>query len=162
RNVVIATVLCTSFLGSAEAGFPLSLNRPQMNDTWMSTFLGTSADAVAGAFRGYLVKALPPVLFEESPNWGHQATVLNRIDLKGSGSKLHFEKVYTLKNHGEWRKIQVRAPSIPDTLIFDIRNVQRPESGRLTFDVFMSLDTQIEYEQQNWANGLKLYSGSAT
>jgi hypothetical protein len=85
-----------------------------------------------------------------------------RIDLKGSGSKLHFEKVYTLKNHGEWRKIQVRAPNIPDTLIFDIRNIQRPESGRLTFDVFMSLDTHIEYEQQNWANGLRLYSGSAT
>src|SRR5262249_20742493 len=78
------------------------------------------------------------------------------------GSKLHFEKEYALKNHGDWRKIQVHAPNIADNLVFDIRNVQQPESGKLAFDIIMSLDTEIQYEQQTWANALRLYSGSAT
>ena len=146
---------------AAFAGFPLSFNKPQVNDTIVSTFLGTSGDALAGAFRGFLVKNMPSPLYEDAPNWGHQANVLKRIDLKGRGTKLHFEKSYSLKNHGTWRKIQVHAANPADTLVFDIRNIQRPESGRLTFDVFMAIDSRIEYEQQEWANGLRLYSGSA-
>jgi hypothetical protein len=147
---------------AATAG-PLSFDKSQVNDAVWSAILGTSADAVAGAFRGYLVKTLPVVLYEDSPNWGHQANVLKRIDLKkGSGSHLRFEKEYALKNHGVWRKVQVRAPDLADTLVVDLRHVTRPDSGRLTFDVFLSIDTLIEYEQQTWANGLRLYSGSAT
>jgi len=161
RNLVVAAI-CAVAPASALAGFPTSLNKPQTSEALLSTFLGTSTDAVAGAFRGYLAKNLPPILYEDAPNWGHQANVLKRIDLRGKGSMLHFEKIYTLKNHGEWRKIQMRAPNLADNLVFDIRNLQRPESGKLAFDIFMSMDTEIEYEQQNWANGLRLYSGSAT
>ena len=40
----------------------------------------------------------------------------------------------------------------------DVRN---PEAGRFTFTVFLSFDARVEYEQQNWASGVRLYSGSA-
>src|SRR5262249_16095279 len=42
----------------------------------------------------------------------------------------------------------------------DISNVQHPEPGTTTFDVFAALDTRVFYEQQNWLAGARLYSGS--
>jgi hypothetical protein len=141
---------------------PPNVSKAQAANAALSALLGTSTDAVAGAFRGFLAKNLPPLLYEDSPNWGHQANVLTRVDLKGPLLKLHTEKVYTLKNHGTWRKVQVHAPNLTDTLVFDIRNLAQPEPGKLTFEVFLSFDVRIDYEQQDWANGVRLYAGSAT
>jgi hypothetical protein len=38
--------------------------------------------------------------------------------------------------------------------------LQQPEPGRITFDVFMAFNAHLEYEQQNWRNGARMWSGS--
>jgi hypothetical protein len=69
--------------------------------------------------------------------------------------------MYKRKNDGKWRHIRVNALAPAETLILDIRDVQSPEAGRFTFTVFLALDVRVEYEQQNWESGIRLYSGSS-
>src|SRR5262249_15518225 len=45
------------------------------------------------------------------------------------------------------------------TLRLAVGNLQRPEPGRLTFDVFVAFDANILFEQQVWDAGVRLYSG---
>lgn len=42
----------------------------------------------------------------------------------------------------------------------NVQNVRQVEPGRSTFDVILVLPAEVEYEQQNWERGVKLYSGS--
>ena len=92
---------------------------------------GGSTDAVAGAIRGYLVRSLPNPLYEVWPGWG--AT-------KNRGGKA--------QKNGRWKHIRVTVLTPADTLVFDLRNLQNPEPGRVTFTVFLSFDVRGEYEMQ--------------
>lgn len=122
---------------------------------------GGSTDALAGAIRGYLVRSLPDPLYEARHGWGHTAPVARGLKWKGQGLHVHPEVIHLEKNDGQWRHIRVTAENPGDTLVFDIRDLQQPEPGRVTFTVFLSFDAQVVYEQQNWESGLRLYSGSA-
>src|SRR5262249_22099233 len=104
---------------------------------------------------------LPPTLYEASPGWGQMRLVARGVKWKGKGVHVHPEVTYSHKNDGTWRKIRVTAENLPDTLILDIRDVRQPEPGRITFDVFLSFDARLDYEQQNWDAGVRLYSGGA-
>jgi hypothetical protein len=115
---------------------------------------------MASALRQLLVDALPDPLFEASPGWGGTRTVANGIKWRGQGIHVHPEIEKTPRNDGVWRKVRVRANNLRDTLVFDIRDPQNPEKGRTTFTVFLSFDARVEYEQQNWDKGVRLYSGS--
>lgn len=121
---------------------------------------GNSPDALAGSLRGYLVDNLPPVLFEDSKNWGH-TTRVRKVHWKGSGLRVRPEVIEVEKNDGTWRKIRANADNLPNSLIVDLRNFQQPEAGPMTFDVFLAFDLKVHYDQQNWERGLRLYSGSA-
>src|SRR5882724_6790430 len=61
-----------------------------------------STDALAGALRGYLVKNVPPVLYEDNPGWGQTKPVANGV--KWSGIHPHLQ--YAAKNDGDWRKLR--------------------------------------------------------
>ena len=98
-----------------------------------------STDALAGAIRGYLVRSLPNPIYETWPGWG--AT-------KKRGGKP--------KNNGRWKHIRVTVLTPADTLVFDLRNLQNPEPGRVTFTVFLSFDVRGEYEMQRWESGIRL------
>src|SRR5262249_41261860 len=63
-------------------------------------------------------------------------------------------------NHGAWRKLRVTAINPDKTLTLNVRNVQQPEPGRTTFDLGCDFDAQIDFEQQLWERGVRLYSGS--
>jgi hypothetical protein len=118
-------------------------------------------DMLAGALRGYLVHNLPATLYEASPGWGHTAPAPNGLRWTGKALPIHPHIQYADKNDGDWRKVRVTGNHIADTLILDIRNVQQPEFGRVTFDVILSTDCQVDYEHQKWDAGIRLYSGSA-
>ena len=73
---------------------------------------------------------------------------------------MHLEKVQKTKKDGDWRKIRLTADNLPDTLVFDLRNLQAPEAGKLTFTVFISLDARAVYDHQKWDEGLKLWDST--
>jgi hypothetical protein len=121
----------------------------------------SNPDVLAGALRGYLVHNLPPTLYEASPGWGHTTPVANGLHWTGKHVPLHPHLQYSDKHDGDWRKVRITTDNLADNLLLDLRNVQRPEPGRVTFDVFVSLDTRVDYEHQKWESGVRLYSGGA-
>jgi hypothetical protein len=120
-----------------------------------------STDALAGNFRAALVKSLPSPLFEGDKTWGRTKEVTT-IHWSGKGLDIHPEKVRKAKQDGDWRKVRVTADNLADTLIFDLRDLQSPESGRMTFTVYVAFDARVFYDHQKWEEGLKLWDSSLT
>src|SRR6266404_197450 len=100
----------------------------------------------ADILRGMLLNNLPSPLVESTPGWGRQIGSL-------VGHKM--------RNQGAWRKVRVSAMNPAQTLTVDVRNLQKAEAGRTTFDLLVGFDAQIDFEQQIWERGLRLYSGKS-
>jgi hypothetical protein len=149
-------VVCLLLPNVATAATPQLRGKPDA----LSLLSGGSVDAVAGALRGYLVQNLSPVLYEASPGWGHTRKVPTGLTWKGKGLHVHPEVRHAERNHGTWRKIRVTADNLADTLVFDIRTVHTLEPGRVAFDVFLSFDVRVDYQEQKWDAGIKLFDGS--
>ena len=120
---------------------------------------GGSVDALAGSLRGFVVKSMPVPLYEDVRHWGMQKP-LSQIKWRGKGVHVHAERVEVLKNDGRWWKVRVTAERLADTLVFDLRDVQQTEPGRMTFTAFLSFDTHVDYDRQTWRTGTRTYSGS--
>jgi hypothetical protein len=140
--------------GSAGAALPLPPPDP------VALLNPNSLDALSGNLRGYLVRSLPDPLYKASPGWGTTKSVARGVVWRGQGLHVHPEVQGSSKNDGTWRKVRVRADDLADTLVLDLRHVQFPEPGRMTFDVFLSFDAHIDYDHQEWERGRKLYDGS--
>jgi hypothetical protein len=111
--------------------------------------------ALSGNLRAFLLKALPEPLFQDETHWDLQKPVR---ETKWHG--LHPETLEVPKNDGHWWKVRVTAPHPADTLILDLRDLQQPEEGRLTFTTFVALDAHVDYDKQTWRHGHRLYAGS--
>jgi hypothetical protein len=142
RTLPGALALLAAVSVTARAG-PPSLGKIDTSGL-LPTLAGGSTDALAGAIRGYLVKSLPDPIYESWHDWGRQ-----RKNLRGK-----------MKNDGRWKHIKVNIVTPADTLVFDIRNLQNPEPGRVTFAVVLSFDAHGEYEVQVWELGIRLRSSS--
>lgn len=132
---------------------------PSLKD--LPLFAGPSVDALAGSLRGHLVRNLPTPLYETTKNWGHTIPVANGVKWHGQGFGVHPEIMHARKNNGVWRKVRVTGENLADTLVLDIRNLALVDAGTMTFKVFLSFDTRVDYEQQNWRSGVRIYAGSA-
>lgn len=130
------------------AGAPVRAAGPMLPKIDASGLLpalaGGSTDALAGAIRGFLVKSMPEPLYEKKQDWGRQ-----QKNFRGK-----------MKNDGHWKNIHVHAVNPADTLVFDIRNLNHTEPGRVTFTVYLSFDVRGEYEHIHWESGIRLRTSS--
>ena len=115
-----------------------------------------AGQAMAAILRPHLVRALPPVLYEARPGWGHQKRAFGGVRWRG----VRPEVWHAEKNDGTWRHIRITAGNPNESLGLHIRDIQHPEPGRTTFTVAMSLLARLDFTQQNWKAGLKLFDGS--
>jgi hypothetical protein len=113
-------------------------------------------DPLAAALKPLLIEALPEVLYEKSTNWGHQETAANGVRWKG----LRPEVVKAPKNDGIWRRVRITTQELPRTLTLSATDFREVDAERQTFKVFLAFQAGVEYEQQNWDLGLRLWSGS--
>jgi hypothetical protein len=118
------------------------------------------AAALAGTLRELLLESLPSPLYEDTSHWGKQKLVAGRTRWRGKGANVHPEVEQVLKNDGRWWKIRVTASRPASTLSLDIRDVQRPEPGRMLFTAVLATDADVELERQTWKQGVRFYSGS--
>jgi hypothetical protein len=160
RTMGLATACLALAPGSALSGPPAGTKHA---DPAAIAHLLTSgsADALAGSLRGYLIHAVPDPLYEASPGWGRKVRVARGVKWTGRDLPLKPEIIKGEKNQGDWRKVRVTTPNLPDNLIVDLRNVRPAEPGRMTFNVFLAFDARVEYEHQKWETGVRLYSASA-
>src|SRR5262249_787380 len=140
-----STVLLVLFCGPAAAAPPAT--EP------------IAADELAKSMRALLVAAMPSPLVEDSHNWGHQKEVMNGITWEKDGVLRKPHKQKKLKNDGVWRHLKIRAVNPTKALVLTGQNVNRPEKGRVTFDVVVTGPARITLEQQVWKSGVRLYSG---
>jgi hypothetical protein len=111
---------------------------------------------LAKTLKPVLIKAIPATLHEKSDNWDHQVMV--PVGLKWNGLRPQITK--SPRNHGEWKRLKITAHDLPRTLdlkIFDVKNI---DAEKQTFKVFLTFEMGVEYEQQNWESGARLWSGS--
>jgi hypothetical protein len=119
----------------------------------LSNSASNNTAALAGSLRELLLRNLPTPLYEASFGWGHTAKV------KGFHLRPHAKQEE--KNDGTWKKVRITAENLPGSLVLELRNVQHSEPGRATFTLFLAFDARVDFEQQKWKAGLRLYSGSA-
>jgi hypothetical protein len=145
---VIALTLTIVSTASADPPNPLSVLTPN------------PLDALSGTLRGIVLRSLPDPLYEASPGWGNMKYVARGIEWHGQGLGVHPEIQRSHKNDGTWQKVRFTADRPADSLILDLRNLQYPEPGRITFDIFVRFDAKVDYTRQEWDRGRKLYDGS--
>jgi hypothetical protein len=118
------------------------------------------AAALAGTLRDLLLASLPSPLYEDTSHWGTQKWVAGRTRWRGKGADIHPEVEQVLKNDGRWWKIRLTSSRPAQTLALDVRDVQRPEPGRMLFTALLATDADVELERQTWKQGVRFYSGS--
>lgn len=104
-----------------------------------------SVRALEASLRSILLKNLPDPIVKSEQNWGKQRPALVRKN--------------EMRNDGTWRKFFVRAPNPQQSLGLGIEDAVFPEPGRATFTAKLGVDCDLQFEQQIWKNGLRLYSG---
>jgi hypothetical protein len=157
--MVFLSALLLGLMASVAAADPPVVKKPTLPSAMDLIKNMQSADALAGTLRGALVRTFPTTLYESSPGWGRTKTVAE-IKWKGQGLNVHPEKIHKDKNDGDWRKVRVTADNLADTLILDLRDVQWPEAGGVTFALFLSFDARVDYTHQRWDKGSKLWDSS--
>jgi hypothetical protein len=110
---------------------------------------------LAGIMRGLSLEKLPNPLYQKEKDWGRTKEIEVPRIRRG---RLRMATV--AKNDGHWRKIRVDAINPRDSLVVDVRNVQRPKPGQMTFELFVAMDVRMDATQEHWENGLKLYGAS--
>jgi hypothetical protein len=120
----------------------------------------SAPDELAGDLRGLLLKHLPNPLYETSRDWGRQADA-RRLQIRGRMRGIDADVVHEPKNDGLWQKLRVDALNPKESLVLDLRNVATKEPGKITFQVFVALDTHFEYQRQRWLSGVKLFDAKA-
>jgi hypothetical protein len=114
---------------------------------------------LAASLRTFLLPHIPNPLYEKRDNWNHTVEAVSRIGWQGQGLETKPKIVKSQKNQGIWKHVVISSPNVVQSLQLSIQNVQQSEPGRTTFDVILLLPADVEYEQQNWERGVKLFSG---
>jgi hypothetical protein len=110
---------------------------------------------LAQILKPILIKSMPAVLYEQKDNWGHQAMI--PVGLKWSGGKPTIQR--SLRNHGVWKQLVITAQELPRTLEVKISDVKKVDAEKQTFKVFFTFQMGVDYDQQTWENGVRLWSG---
>jgi hypothetical protein len=120
----------------------------------------TSSTELAQSLREILLTLMPTPLYEDHKHWGGQKEVTRGLKWKGSGFDFHAEAQRKLKNDGLWWRVTVTVPDAANKLVLQVRDVQKPEPGKMNFTAFIGFDTDVLYERQRWDGGHRLISTS--
>ena len=119
----------------------------------------TEADVLARSLREILLALLPNPLYEDAKHWGLQSE-FERLHWRGKGFNIRPEMVTEMRNDGRWWKTRIYGNDLPRTLSVVVRDLKRPTTERMEFELLLSLETYIETHRQTWWAGTRLYSGS--
>ncbi len=118
----------------------------------------SDAQQLADSLRALLLQALPDPLHEDTKHWGQQKLVSKGIKWRGKGVKIHPEVEKGLKNDGIWWKVRVTADRPAQTMTLEVRDLRQDDTGRMTFTALVGLNSRVDYEKQNWHEGLRFSS----
>ena len=103
-----------------------------------------------------LADALPPVLYEKETDWGRTSMVAHAIHWRG----LRPEIRKTPRNDGTWRKIKITARNPRQNVDIRLYGLKQKSEDKQIFQADLAFLCGVEYDQQNWESGIRLWSGS--
>src|SRR5579872_2147211 len=116
------------------------------------------AEALTKVLHELLKKNLPDPVTKSNHNWGHQKTVTKTVYHR-DGLKFWSEQVEEMKNDGTWQRAAVRIPD-QDKIAVAVTELTHPEEGKMSVTVSAVAErVDLHFEQQIWANGVRLYGG---
>jgi len=119
-----------------------------------------SLKELSATLRTMLVQALPPTLYEDSSNWGNTSPVRDQVKWRRKGLRIRPEVYSHPHNDGAWRKIKLTTRNPAQSLSVELRDWKYPDADHMTFTAALALDAGVDFEQQIWESGVRLYSGS--
>jgi hypothetical protein len=117
----------------------------------------TGLETLGAVLKPVLAGALPPVLYEKQTDWGRQRPTASGLEWHGLRPRL----TKAPRNDGIWRKLRVTAQDPARTFELRLSDLRNVAADRQTFKVFLAFQAGVDYEQQNWERGVRLYSSSA-
>lgn len=111
---------------------------------------------LSALLRPHLVAMVPPVLYDHSRNWGKTRRMPHAIEWHGLRPEVH----KTPRNDGTWQKLRVTPRDLGRTLELKLYDLRRIDAEKQSFKVYLSCMATIDFEQQVWESGVRLYSGS--
>lgn len=111
---------------------------------------------ISQALRELLRTALPDPLYEKRTGEGRTAPTPNGLKWHGLVPKVQ----YADKNDGPRRHLRLTSAAGKEQLNVELRRVLRHEQGRLTFEVHLALPARMEFSEERWKNGVRLYDSS--
>lgn len=120
-----------------------------------------SLEELSSSLRELLRTSLPSTLYEAAPNWGKTSQVPHALHWHGRGLRVRPEIIKTARNDGTWRKIRVTTRDLQRSLELRLSDLQQITPDRMSFRLFLAFEAGVEFEQQIWESGVRLYSGSA-
>jgi hypothetical protein len=118
-----------------------------------------SAAELSRLYRNLILPSLPTPLVEQKFNWDHLELAASGLRWEKKGILYKPEVTQKLQNDGVWRKISVAANNPETTLLVSVKDVKTPEPGKMTFSIDLELPVKIDFVQQFWHSGIRLYSG---
>ena len=110
--------------------------------------------------REQLLQHLPTPLAEQSLNWGKQRPVACGLKWhKGKLGLLKPELQHKLENDGVWRQVRVEIDRPAETLVLVLTPITPIDAERSTFDAYLFCNVRVNFQQQIWESGVRLFSG---
>ena len=106
------------------------------------------------ALKPLMAEALPPVLYEKRDNWGNTTMVAHAIHWRG----LRPEVKKTPRNDGTWKWIKISVRNPKQTADIRMYGLKRINDDKQTFKTDIAFMCTVEYDQQNWESGIRLWS----
>ncbi len=111
---------------------------------------------LAQALKPLLIDALPEVLYEKEDNWGNTRMVTHAI--RWHGLRPEFTK--SPRNDGAWKRIKITARNPKQNVDVRMYGMKRISDEKQSFQTDLAFVCAVDYEQQNWEAGVRLWSGS--
>ncbi|MCI0681057.1 MAG: hypothetical protein L0Y71_03045 [Gemmataceae bacterium] len=106
------------------------------------------------ALKPLLADALPTVLYEKHDNWGRKTMVAHAIHWRG----LRPEIKKTPRNDGTWKWIKISVRNPKQTVDIRMYGLKRVNDEKQTFKTDLAFLCGVEYDQQVWERGIRLWS----
>jgi hypothetical protein len=111
---------------------------------------------LTAALKPLIAESLPALLYEKTTNWDHQELAANGVRWHG----VRPEVIKTLKNDGKWTRLRATAQDLPRTLAINITDFKSVDADTQAFKIYVAFQAGVEYEEQNWNLGVRMWSGS--
>lgn len=132
---------------------------------WVSIILGVATappaapqpdvDNLAKVVRTLLVDNLPNPVSQSNHGWGNQREVVIGL----SWDRLRPRPLKSLRNDGHWQRGSIEVIEPKRTLAVGISKLEYPTPGVATFEAMIGADVRLNYEQQVWKAGNRIYGG---